>query len=76
MNAAMATFHVAGVTQPSLSVSNICEKGSDVLCRANYAYDLDKQRNVVARFEKKNGLYVSTLSVRNPRHQSFQRQAR
>ena len=76
MNDATTTFQVADVTRPLLSVGNICEKGNDVLCRDKAAYVLDKQRNVVAQFEKRNGLYVSTLSVKNPRHQGFQRQAR
>ena len=76
MNSASTTFQVADVTRPLLSVSKICEKGNDVLCRDKVAHVLDKEHNVVAQFEKRNGLYVSTLPVRNPKHQGFQRQAR
>ena len=76
MNSATTTFQVADVTRPLFSVSKICEKGNDVLCGDNMAYVLDKDHNVVAQFGKRNGLYVSTLSVKNPRHKGFQRQAK
>ena len=46
-----------------------------MLRRKDAAYVLDDKANVVAKFEKKNGLYVTTLAVKNPKFQGFVRQA-
>jgi hypothetical protein len=67
---------VAEVSTPLLSVSKICEKGHSVLCKDDKAYIIDAKANVIARFEKRNGLYHTTLSVKNPRFRGFQRQAK
>ena len=75
-NSCAAAFQIADVSRPLLSVSKICEKGNDVLCRDNCAFILDKNHNVVAKFEKRNGLYAATLAVKNPKFAGFQRQAR
>ena len=71
-----AVFQVAKVNRPLMSVSKICKDGKyDVLCRDNKAFVLSREsRAVVAEFEKQNGLYVSTVQVKNPRHSGFHRQ--
>ena len=74
MNVGEATFQVADVARPLLSVSKICEKGNDVLCRKDAAYVLDPSGKVVAKFEKRNGLYVATMAVKNPKYRDFQGQ--
>ena len=74
-NDGQATFQVADVSRPLLSVSKICEKGNDVLCRKDAAYVLDSQANIVAKFEKRNGLYYATLALKNPKYKDFQGQA-
>ena len=67
-------FQVVDVTRPLMSVSKICKDGHfDVLCRKDKAYILNKDKKVVAEFERQNGLYVSTVSVRNPRSPGFHR---
>ena len=75
VNDAEATFQVADVSRPLLSASKICEKGNDVLCRKDAAYVLDANSKVIAKFEKRNGLYVATLSIKNPKYKDFHRQA-
>ena len=58
-------------------MSKICENSEcDVLCGKNQAFILDKAHNVVAVFEKNNGLYVSTVEVQNPKHPDFTGQGR
>ena len=70
-----STFQVAQVTRPLLSVSKICERGDlGVLCRENEAFILDKDHKVVARFERRGGLYVTEMRVPNPAHAGFGRQ--
>ena len=59
-------FQIAKTTRPLLSLSKICERGDlDVLCREDEAFILDKNHNVVSRFEKRNGLYVAAIDVDN-----------
>ena len=69
-------FQVAKVTRPLMSVSKICRDGKyDVLCRQDKAFVLSKgTQNVIAEFERQNGLYVSTVQVRNPKVSGFHRQ--
>ena len=73
-NQLSAVFQVAQVTRPLMSVSKICKDGRyDVLCRDDKAYILCREsKGVVAEFEKHNGLYVSTVQVKNPK-QCFHR---
>ena len=67
------TFQIANINRPLLSVSKICSSGNlDVVCRQNGALILDKTHKVLAGFEKKNGIYVATMRVQNPRKAGFQ----
>ena len=72
-----STFQIAKVTRPLLSVSKICQSGQlDVLCRQDEAFILGKQHKVLAKFERKGGLYVAQMAVRNPKFSGFSRQAK
>ena len=74
-NELKAVFQVAQVTRLLMSVSKICKDGSyEVLCRNDKAFVLSKEtKAVVAEFERQNGLYVSTVHVKNPRKAGFHR---
>ena len=76
LNRGDSYFRCLKHNQKPPSVSKICEKGNDVLCRDNCAFILDKNHNVVAKFEKRNGLYAATLAVRNFKYSGFRRQVR
>ena len=57
------------VTRPLLSVSKMTETGKlRVMCDQLKAVVIDLQNKVLATFPKKNGLYVCTMKVRNPRY--------
>ena len=71
-----AVFQIANINRPLLSVSKICSRGDvDVLCKQHEALIVDTKGKVCARFEEKNGLYVTTVNVKNPRRQGFHRPA-
>ena len=71
-NGGNCMFQIADVTRPLMSVSKLCENGNyDVLCRRDQACILDREHNVVAAFERKNGLYVADLVAKNPKHPGF-----
>ena len=74
-NQLSAVFQMAKVTRPLMSVSKICKDGKyDVLCRSDKAFVLERSsKAVVAEFEKQNGLYVTTVQVKNPKR-GFHRQ--
>ena len=60
---------VTTVTRPVLSVGKITEEGkSRVVCDQTKAVVIDLQGKVLATFHKKNGLYVCTMKVKNPRY--------
>ena len=68
----LTTFQVAKVTRPLLSVTKICDQGElDVLCRKNAAYILDKDMRVVAKFQRRGGLYIARMRMRNPKYPGF-----
>ena len=60
---------VTKVTRPLLSVTKITEEGKLlVVCDQTKAVMIDLKNKVLATFPKKNGLYVCTMKVRNPRY--------
>ena len=74
-------FQIADITRPLLSVGKICERGDmAVMFTKDGAAVVDaregKEVTVVAKFHKRNGLYVATMDVHNPSHPGFTRQAR
>ena len=65
------------MSRPLISVFKLTEKGElHVLCKKNEALVVINQGATVARFARKRGLYVATMKVRNPRFQTFHRQAK
>ena len=64
---------VTQVTRPLLSVTKMTEDGKlEVLCRRDKAVVRDLKGKVLATFNKKNGLYVCMMKVRNPRFRHSQ----
>ena len=70
-------FQVAKVTRPLLSVTRMTASGElSVLCQKDEALVLNSQQKVVARFQRKGGLYTTMMKVKNPNFQPFTRPAR
>jgi hypothetical protein len=60
---------VTKVTRPLLSVTKMTEDGRlEVLCRRDKALVMDTNGKILATFNKKHGLYVCLMKVRNPRY--------
>jgi len=74
-NTIRTNVQIANVTRPLLSVSKICANGLNVVYKTDEAVIVDKS-NIVARFGLENGLYVSTVQVKNPKCPGFQGQDR
>jgi hypothetical protein len=69
------TVQVADVTRALWSVGVLCDAGLDPRFTAKHAKIFDKKGVELCHFERKNGLYVATVKLRNPEFQGFQRQA-
>ena len=64
---------ITKVTRPLLSVTKLTEEGKlKVICDQVKAVIVDLQNKVLATFPKKNGLYVCTMKVRNPKYRPRQ----
>jgi hypothetical protein len=66
-------FQIAEITRPLMSVSRICEQGYTCLFTKDGAQVLDKDQRKVCEFQKRSGLYVSSMKLKPP--EPFQRQA-
>jgi hypothetical protein len=66
-----STFQSAKVTRPLWSVGRICDEGFDVKFNKTEALILTKQGKVVCRFERRGGLYIARLQLRNPLFERF-----
>ena len=60
-------FQVAKVSRPLMSMSRVCDQGLQVLTDKDSAKVLDADGRVLARFDRRGGLYVAMVKVRNPR---------
>ena len=60
-------FQVADVKRPLWSVSKICDAGFRVKFSSDKAEVVDKKGKVCVTFERRGGLYVARLKMRNPR---------
>ena len=70
------TFQVATVSRPLWSVGRICDEGYDVKFMKDEALVMKKDGTVVCRFERRGGLYIAKMSLRNPLYKKdFRRQA-
>ena len=70
-----STFHVASVTRPLWSVSKICDAGYWAKFTSKGATIFDEKDVPVCVFERRGGLYVAKVRLKNPRHPSFVRPA-
>ena len=76
-NEIASDFQIAAVTRPLWSLSQILDKlpeGHDARFTRQQAQIRTPAGTPIAYFERKGGLYVSTMKLRNPKHQGFRRQ--
>ena len=66
-------FQVAKVTRPLMSVSKICDAGLAVKFTKDLALVIDAKDNEVCRFQRRGGLYVASMKMRNPSFKPEQR---
>ena len=69
-----STFQVASVTRPLWSVSKICDARHWAKFTNKDATIFDLNNVPVCVFERRGGLYVGKVRLKNPRHTSFARQ--
>ena len=72
-----STFQVTTVTRPLWSVSEILDnlpEGHEANFNKRSAAVRDGGGKVLAQFERKWGLYLCKLKLRNPKHPGFRRQ--
>ena len=68
------TMQVADVTRALWSVGVLCDAGLDPRFTAKHAKVFDSKGVEICHFTRKNGLYVTTVKLRNPEFQGFRRQ--
>ena len=68
-----STFQVADVTRPLWSVG-VCDHGLGVKFSSKSASVVDSRGVEICHFERRNGLYLAKVKMRNPLHKSFIRQ--
>ena len=66
-------FEAADVPRALWSVGVLCDAGLDVKFNSEKAVVMDKNGVEVCVAYRKNGLYVSKVKIRNPKHAGFQR---
>ena len=59
----LATFQVADVSRPLMSVSKVCEMGNRVVFGANGGYILNLETGAATQFIKKEGIYVFNMWI-------------
>jgi hypothetical protein len=72
-HAVRANFQIADVTRALWSVGLICDSGLQVKFAAMTASILDPSGKEICHFERKHGLYIATVQLENPAHESFGR---
>ena len=76
-NEILSKFQVAGISKPLWSVGRICDAGYEVRFSKGGAQILHAASSkVVGRFERRNGLYMSTMKSRTPKSSTFARPGR
>ncbi len=63
-------FQVADIKRPLWSVSKICDAGFTVKFDRDAAVVLDSKGKECVRFERRGGLYVAKLMLRNPKYKN------
>ena len=59
----LATFQVADVSRPLMSVSKVCEMGNRVVFGANGGYILNLETGATTEFVQKDGIYIFAMWV-------------
>ena len=59
----LATFQVADVSRPLMTVSKVCEMGNRVVFGANGGYILNLATGAATQLVKPDGIYVFTMWV-------------
>ena len=59
-----SVFQVAEITRPLMSVCRICDQDMVCIFEKDHARVVDKDGNVVARFNRDGGLYTCTMRLR------------
>ena len=70
------TVQVADVTRALWSVGVLCDAGLDPRFSAKYAKIFDSKGVELCHFDRRHGLYVATVRLRNPAFKGFRRQGR
>ena len=65
-HAVHSNFQIADVTRALWSVGVICDSGLNVLFAADHASVLNNKGKELCRFERKNGLYIASVLLKNP----------
>ncbi len=73
-----STFQVAEVTRPRWSVGKICDQGYEARFTKKKAAILNEDGKETLSFERRNGLYLGCIKLRNPKfkpkdHEGFAR---
>ena len=75
-----AIFQVADITRPLMSVSKMADQGLECLFKKEVALVMNNKGEVVCEFQRRGGLYVTTMKLRRPKEtvdpQPFPRQGR
>ena len=61
-------FEVADVTRALWSVGLICDRGLNVVFAKGHAKVLDGAGKELCHFDRRNGLYIAKVKLRNPKH--------
>ena len=76
-NEILSKFQVAAISKPLWSVGRICDAGYEVRFSKSGAQILHAASGkATGRFKRRNGLYVATMKLRNPKSSTFARQGR
>ena len=59
-------FQVAGVTRPLMSVGRVCDQGMVCTFYDTHATVVAKDGREVCRFDRRGGLYVAQLTLKQP----------
>ena len=59
-------FQVAEITRPLMSVSRICDQDLVCVFTKQEAIIKDKEGNVICNFQRRGGLYVTTMRLKRP----------
>ena len=59
----VATFQIAEVSRPLMSVSKVCEMGNRVIFGAGGGYIMNIETGATTKFETKDGIYIFKLWI-------------